>query len=97
MVLIRLPIGDETMTEIPEYDEAATLARAAAEVHEGWDGLRNLSSSGQKAWLTRMKSHYLRLIQADAEAAAEMLAVKEYFPHLIREHGLPNTINDKIA
>ncbi len=83
------------MTELPAFNEAAALEMSLLEVHEGWKGLRTTSSSGHKAWLTQMKNHYLKIIEADAEAAAEMLATQEYLSNFIRKHGLTNTCTDK--
>jgi hypothetical protein len=79
------------MTELPEYDEVAARERNVREIHEEWNGLRDLSSSGQKSWLTQMKNHYLEIIQADAEAAAELLASHEFHSNLVRKHGLPTS------
>ena len=89
MILLQMPFGDKKMPELPEYDEAAALERNMREVHEAWRGLREMSSSGYKAWLTQMKNHYLKIIQADAEAAAEMLSFQEFYSQLARKHGRP--------
>jgi hypothetical protein len=79
------------MTELPGYDEKAALQRIVREIHDDWKGLRDRSSTGQKAWLTQMKNHYLKIIQADAEAAAEMLASHELHSSLVRKHGRPGS------
>jgi hypothetical protein len=75
------------MAEEYHYDEAAALEKNVREIHQEWKGLRDLASTGQKAWLTQMKNHYLKIIQADAEAAAEMLASHELHSSLVRKHG----------
>lgn len=85
------------MTELPEHDETARRESIVHEIHEDWKALRDRSSSGEKAWLTQMKNHYLKLIQADAEAAAEMLASQEYYSQIIRKHGLTVRKNDPTA
>ena len=77
------------MTELPEYDEAAALEKNVREIHEDWKGLRDLVSTGHKAWLTQIKNHYLRIIHADGEAAAELLASHEFYSYLVRKHGRP--------
>jgi len=77
------------MTAADYYDEAAALTRSVGEIHGNWKRLRDESSSGRKAWLTQMKNHYARIIQADPEAAAEMLAMYEDLSSFIRKHGLP--------
>jgi hypothetical protein len=79
------------MTEDHTYDEVAARERNVREIHEEWKMLRDLASSGQKAWLTQMKNHYLNIIQADAEAAAELLARHEFHSNLIRKHGRPTS------
>ncbi len=73
------------MTEFPPYNEAEALERSLREIHADWNGLRRLSSRGEKAWLTQMKNHYVRIVQADAEAAAELLAIREHHSNLIRK------------
>ncbi len=78
------------MTELPEYDEAATLEKNLREIHEIWKGLRDLASKGYKGWLTQTKNHYLRLVHADPDAAAEMLACHEFYSSLVRKHGRRN-------
>jgi hypothetical protein len=83
------------MTDLPKYDEAAALERNVREIHEEWKGLRDLSSSGQKAWLTQMKNHYTKIIQADAEAAAELLATHEFHSDLISKHERPTAGNNR--
>ena len=75
------------MTDTYKYDETASLENSIGQIHDAWKGLRDLSSSGQKAWLTQMKNHYTKIIQADPEAAAELLATNEYHAGLIRKHG----------
>lgn len=74
------------MTEIPGYDEVAVREQFVREIREEWRGLRDQFNRGQKAWLTQMKNHYLKIIQADAEAAAEMLASQELHSSLVRKH-----------
>ena len=78
-----------TITQEFKYDEVAAIETNVREIHEGWKGLKALSTSGHKAWLTQIKNHYSKIIQADAEAAAEMLASHEYHAYLIRKHGRP--------
>jgi len=75
------------MAEDYHYDEAAELEKNVREIHQEWKGLRDLASTGHKAWLTQIKNHYLRIIQADGEAAAEMLACHEFYSSLVRKHG----------
>jgi hypothetical protein len=75
------------MTELPGYDENAAREQIVREIHEDWQGLREQSSTGQKSWLTQMKKHYLKIIHADPEAAAEMLASHEIHSGLVRKHG----------
>jgi len=91
MIFMWLQIGDKKMPELPEYDEAAALEKTVREIHQDWKGLRELASTGQKAWLTQMKNHYLKIIQADAEAGAELLARHEFHSNLIRKHGRPTS------
>jgi hypothetical protein len=79
----------KNITQDTKYDEVAALETIVREIHQDWKGLKDLSTSGQKAWLTQMKNHYTRIIRADAEAAAEMLATREYHADLIRKHGQP--------
>jgi len=74
------------MAEIYEYDEVAATQNRASRIHAGWNTIREHSSSGQKAWLTQMKNGYMRLVQADPEAAAEMLAINEYEPNESKEN-----------
>jgi hypothetical protein len=83
------------MTDLPEYDEVAALERSLREIHQEWNGLRDLSSSGHKAWLTQMKKHYLKIIEADAEAAAEMLSLHEFRSDLFRKYGRPRPLETK--
>jgi len=66
------------MAEPSPYDEATWMENSVSEIHAAWERMRYQSSSGQKAWLTQMKNHYAKLIQADPEAAAELLAAHEY-------------------
>jgi hypothetical protein len=82
------------MIEFPEYDEKAALERIVREIHQDWKGLKDQSSTGQKSWLTQMKNHYLKIIEADAEAAAEMLASHEFYSHLVRKRGKTSTSMD---
>jgi type II secretory pathway component PulK len=72
------------MTDQNHFDETASLATMAERTHAEWQELRDDSSSGQKAWLTQMKNHYARLIQADASAAAEVMAMQEHRFSLVR-------------
>jgi hypothetical protein len=81
------------MGEMPEYNETAALENIVHEIHDAWRGLRKLSSSGQKAWLTQMKNHYLKIIPRDAEAAVEMLGSEEFYSSLIRKNGLSTNID----
>ena len=67
---------------LPEYDEAKAMQETVERVHAHWNLNRAKSTTGQKAWLTQMKNYYLRLIAADAEAAAEVMATDEYIRHL---------------
>ncbi len=64
-----------------EYDETKAMKESLIEVHAGWNDLRAQVTRGEKAWLTQIKNHYLRLVAMDAEGAAEMLAVHEYSSH----------------
>jgi hypothetical protein len=67
---------------MPEYDETKSMQETVKRIHEHWNFNRTKSTTGQKAWLTQMKNHYLRLIAADPEAAAEVMATDEYVRHL---------------
>jgi hypothetical protein len=73
------------MTTTEQYDEAAALTRSVAEIHDKWKCLRNDASSGRKSWLTQMKKHYARIINADPEAAAELLAMYEDPSNFLRK------------
>jgi hypothetical protein len=73
------------MTQGVEYDEAAALTHSVAEIHDKWKRLRDVASSGRKAWFTQMKNHYARIIHADPEAAAELLAMYEDLGNYIRK------------
>jgi hypothetical protein len=66
------------MAEIYKYDEAAATQKTVKRIRAAWNDIRKHSSTGQKAWLTQMKNYYIRMIQTDPEAAAEMLAAHEY-------------------
>jgi hypothetical protein len=73
-------------TEIEKYDEAAALRESVAEIHDKWLRLRSAASSGRKGWFTQMKNHYTKIIQADPDAAAELLAMYEDLSNYIRKH-----------
>jgi hypothetical protein len=74
------------MIEVDRDDEIAALTKSVAEIHEKWKRLRVESSTGRRAWFTQMKNHYTRIIQADPEAAAELLAMYEDLSNFIRKH-----------
>jgi hypothetical protein len=58
-------------------------------IHEEWRQMREQASSGHKGRLTQIKGFYTRLIQADPDAAAEMLATNEYVFERLRKEGVP--------
>jgi hypothetical protein len=77
---------------IQQYDPLASIESSVGEISRDWDRLYGAASSGQKAWLTQMKNHYLRIIQEEPEEAARLLAMHEHNLSLIRQNGL---LNDK--
>ncbi len=76
------------MADIQPYDANEALRDNLRETHRDWQQLRDQSTSGQKAFLTQMKNHYLAIVREDPDAAAEKLAMYEYKLSLvIRKHG----------
>ncbi len=70
----------QNMSELYPHDEALWTEKSVNDIHAAWQRLKNESSSGNKSWLTQMKNHYARIIRADPEAAAELLAIHEFQP-----------------
>jgi hypothetical protein len=76
------------MSAIPEYDPEAMMQETISRIHEEWKALREQSSSGRKGWLTQVRNYYARLIQADPEAAIELLATHECTFDDLRKKGV---------
>jgi hypothetical protein len=76
------------MSATPEYDQDAMMQESISRIHEEWKELRQESSSGQKGWLTQIRNYYARLVQADPEAAIELLATREYAFDDLRKKGV---------
>jgi len=80
------------MADLHQHDPLASIEISIGEIGRDWDRLYGAASSGQKAWLTQIKNHYLKIIQAQPEEAARLLAMHEHNLTLIRQSGL---LNDK--
>ncbi len=76
------------MADIQQYDPLTSIESSLSEISRDWDRLYGVASTGQKAWLTQMKNHYLKIIQAEPEEAARLLAMHEHNLSLIRQRGL---------
>jgi len=77
------------MAEIYQYEANTELKNNVIGIHNNWKELYTESGNGKKGFLTQMKKHYARIIEADPEAAAELLAMHEHTNSMIRKHGFP--------
>jgi len=73
------------MADFPEYDEAKWLENSLQEIHAAWESIREKASTGEKAWLTQLKNHYVKMAKEDPEAVAEKLAVHEYVSRIVEK------------
>jgi hypothetical protein len=76
------------MADLHQHNPLASIEISLGEISRDWDRLYDTASSGQKAWLTQMKNHYMKIIQAEPEEAARLLAMHEHNLSLIRQRGL---------
>ena len=65
------------MTAVDQHDEAAALAEGVGIIHNVWKRLRDKAGGDKTAWLTRRKQYFASITQADSEAAAEWLVLKD--------------------
>lgn len=47
-------------------------------IQDEWEIIVQMANSGKKAWLTRLRSHYMKIVQDDPEGAALLLAMFEH-------------------
>lgn len=76
------------MADIDQYDEEAELKHSVRGIRNDWQEMYAVSSSGKKAHLTTIKKHYLRIVEADPQAAAELLGMHDLTMSLIRKYGV---------
>ena len=76
------------MSTAEEDDDEISYALSGGVIHSEWKELWDSATSGERSWLTKMKKHYAKVLENDAEAAAEMLAMQEHRFAQVRNSGL---------
>ena len=79
------------MSMMQEDDDEISYELAGGEIHGEWKELWDNSTSGERSWLTKLKKHYARILQNDAEAGAELLAMYEHQFALRKRQGFPDS------